>query len=112
MYDLVIQNSASKKEYVISGLKDTGNYLSYVFEYFSMPEGAQTGEYYCALIWNGRDDVEYELKDVLLNTVLHTGQGDVLLKDLRPEIFLLRYGTITPDTLHLDGDREYIYYKR
>lgn len=112
MYDLILQNNASKKEYLVSGLKDTGNWQAYVFEGFSMPEGAPYGEYYGALIWNGRSDVVYDFRDVLLDTVLRTGQGDVLLRDLRPEIFLLRYGEVEPANIYREKDTEYVYYKK
>lgn len=111
-FDMIIQNNASKQEYVIQGLTDKGNPMAYLFEDFEMPEGAQNGEYYGVLIWNGRDDVEYELKDVLLDTILHTSVGDVLLRDLRPEMFLLKYGTITNEVLSLDGDKEFLYYRK
>lgn len=112
MYDLILQNSASKKEYLISGLTDSGNRLAYVFEDFQMPADAPEGEYYGALIYNGRDDVSYNFKDVLLDTILDTEEGSVMLRDLRPEIFLMRYGTFNPDFLSRDGDKEYLYYKR
>lgn len=111
-YDIIIQNSATKQEYLISGLTDSGNRLAYVFEDFVMPEGAQSGEYYGALIWNGRGDVEYEFKDVLLETILHTGEGDVQLKDLRPEVFLMRYGTVEASAVYKDNNTEYYYYGR
>lgn len=112
MFDIILQNSASKKEYLVSGLKDTGNWQAYVFEGFKMPDSAPFGEYYGALIWNGRDDVEYDFRDVLLDTVLHTGEGDVLLRDLRPEIFVLRYGQVEPAVIYREKDTEFIYYKK
>lgn len=111
-FDIILQNSATKKEYLVSGLIDKGNRLAYVFEDFVMPEGAQSGEYYGALIWNGRRDVEYEFKDVLLETILHTDEGDVALKDLRPEVFLMRYGTVEADAVYRDKNTEYYYYGR
>lgn len=109
-FDLILQNSATKAEYLVSGLVDSGNRLAYVFDGFAMPEDARTGEYYCALIWNGRKDVTYEFKDVLLDSVLHTDEGDVTLRDLRPEVFLMRYGTVEADAIYADKNTEYYYY--
>lgn len=115
-FDLILQNSATKKEYLVSGLVDSGNYMAFIFEDFEMPDGAQPGEYYCAIIWNGRSDVSYEFRDVLLDTVLHTEEGDVQLRDLRPEVFLMKYGTAqseaeaeTPVYVE-DKNTEYYYY--
>lgn len=111
-YDIILQNSATKREYLVSGLTDSGNRLAYVFEDFAMPEDAQFGEYYGALIWNGRRDVTYEFKDVVLETILHTNEGDVRLRDLRPEVFLMRYGTVEAEAVYRDNNTEYYYYGR
>lgn len=108
-----MQNNASKKEYVVNGLDDKGNDLSYVFDNFSMPAGAQEGEYTCALFYNEREDVTYEIKDVLLNTKVHTDEGDCTLRDLLPEIFLMKYGNGNKEVyVYRDTDVEYVYYQR
>lgn len=112
MYSIIFQNNASKQEYVVNGLRDTGTPLAYVFENFQMPEGAQPGEYSGYLFFNGRTDVEYELRDVVLDSILHTTVGDVLLRDLKPEIFLMRYGEVTPDAVYKTKDVEYYYRKK
>ena len=44
-YTLILQNLASRKEYLVRGLQDSSEtYLCYVFENFVMPEGAEEGE--------------------------------------------------------------------
>ena len=63
-------------------------------------------------VWNGREDVEWEIKDVLLDTVAHTSAGDVKLRDLRPEIFLMRYGLVESEAQFRETDKQYYYYNK
>ena len=112
-YDLILQNTASKQEWVIRGLVNVSNVnLYYQFEEFSMPEGANTGEYFYALIWNVRDDVEYTLKDDIMKTIVHTGDGDVKLKDLQPETGILRYGVIEGGNTYRNKNTDFVYRKK
>ena len=72
-YDLLLQNNASKEFFIYSGLRDTGdNHLYY------------------------RDDVEYDMNTPILDTILHTGEGDVVLRDLQPSTGLLQIGDGAP----------------
>lgn len=112
-FDLLTQNNASKEIFLISGLTDySDTSLAYIFENFNMPEKAQEGEYTCALFRNGRRDVEYEFSDVLLDTVAHTAEGDVKIKYLRPEIFLMKYGENGTDYVYRSKNKEYVYRKK
>ena len=112
-FDLILQNNASKKVFLISGLYDEAETpLAYIFKNFKMPEKAQEGEYTGVLFRNGRDDVVYEFKDVLLDTVAHTDEGDVEIRYLRPEIFLMKYGDIKTDYISRDKNKEYAYRKK
>lgn len=103
---------------MLTGLTDTStSYLAYVFQNFQMPDTAQEGEYTGVLFWDGRDDVEYILDDNILNTLCKTGEGDVYVRDLRPEIFLLKYGCDVPEQVSNPGEyyysnnENYIYYQ-
>ena len=110
MYTLLIQNRASRQEYVIRGLVDKSKtYLAYIFEDFVMPEGAQFGEYEGLLFVDDREDSEYELSDVLGNTVVSTSDGDVKVKHLRPERFILKYGDYADDKVFRKDNIEYYY---
>ena len=112
-FDLIIQNNASKQIFLISGLTDTSDTpLAYIFENFNMPEKAQDGEYTCTLFRNGRSDVQYEFKDVLLDTVAHTEDGDIQIRYLRPEIFLMKYGDIKTGYISRDKNKTYAYRKK
>ena len=94
-YTLILQNLASRKEYLVRGLQDSSEtYLCYVFENFVMPEGAEEGEYEGLLFIDNRNDCEYTLSDVPENTLISTTDGDVQVKHLRPERFILKYGEV------------------
>lgn len=89
-YDLLLQNNASKEFFRFSGLTDSStNHLYYEFELeWDVPDG----EYTYAVYLNTRDDVEIEYKHPLLSSILHTEDGDVVLRDLQPVTGLLRVG--------------------
>ncbi len=110
-YDLLIQNTASKKEYLITGLKDTSEtYLAYVFEQFSFPEEAEEGEYVCFLYRNDRKDCVYTFNDDVPETEIETSDGTVKVKNLRPEMFIIKYGTIRKPYVARQKNNEYYYY--
>ncbi len=111
-FTLILQHSASKREWLIENLTDRGNPLAYIFKDIVLPEDLPNGEFTGALVWNGREDVEWEIKDVLLDTVAHTSAGDVKLRDLRPEIFLMRYGLVESTAQFRDTDKQYYYYNK
>lgn len=109
-YTLLLQNKASSKEYIIRGLQDTSStYLCYVFENFVMPDGAQHGEYEGLLFIDDRNDSEYELSDVLENTVVTTADGEVKVRHLRPERFLLKYGDVQEKNTYRKENKTYYY---
>ena len=110
MFTLLLQNKASRKEYIITGLKDSSRtYLAYEFDNFVMPEGAQEGEYEGLLFRDDRKDSEYTLSDVLENTVVSTADGDVQVKHLRPERFILKYGDIERTAKYREDNKTYYY---
>ena len=110
MYTLLLQNLASRKEYLITGLVDKSKtYLCYVFENFSMPEDAQEGEYEGLLFRDDRSDSEYTLSDVLEDTLISTADGDVRVKHLRPERFILKYGDIERTAKYREDNKTYYY---
>ena len=89
-YDLLIQNNASKEFYRFSGLTDSStNHLYYEFE---LEMDVPDGEYTAVVYLNTRHDVEVEFKHPLITSILHTEDGDVVLRDLQPVTGLLRVG--------------------
>lgn len=112
-FDLILQNNASKEVHLISGLNDYSETpLSYLFENFNMPISAQEGEYTGVLFRNGRADVEYEFNTDLLSSVAHTEEGDIELKYLRPEVFLMKYGETETPYAYQKSDKIYAYRKK
>lgn len=100
-YSLLLQNNASKEFFSYDGLTDNADTkLFYEFEVeLDIPEGEYT---YCVFV-NDRADVEYEFKTPLQETILHTEDGDVVLRDLQPETGLLRVGSkVVQDNIY-DG---------
>lgn len=112
-WDLILQNNGSKTEYAITGLTDSGT-TSLFYEFKDLELDIPDGEYTYALIFNGRDDVEYEFSDVLLNTIVKTGEGNVKLKDLEPIMGLL---IINPEArenknIYIKKNKDYLYYEK
>lgn len=114
-FDIILQNNASKEVFVFKGLDNKSNtdlYLRFIDINLSVPDG----EYTYFVVFDQRTDVEYETNPVAYKTILHTSEGDVVLKDLKPLTGLLRVGmvnspkneTIAPKTKNNDT----IYYKR
>ena len=113
MYVICLQHIATRQEYIVKDLINVSpSPLYYQFNRFRMPAGAPEGEYRCALIWDGRDDTVYVPADDLLDTTIETEEGDIQLKYLRPEVFLLRYGSVEDSGITIEKDTKYAYYKR
>lgn len=113
MYTLILQNTATRVEYIVKDLVNVSpSILYYKFNRFTMPAGAPEGEYRCALIWDGRDDSVYVPDDDLMETVIQTGEGDVKLKNLKPEVFMLRYGLPQDSGVSYEKDVMYVYRKK
>ena len=111
--DLILQNSSDKRIWLISGLTDVSTSERYVqFDDVDLPEDMPNGEYYYALIINNRDDVVYEFKTDLLKTIVKTDEGDVLLKDLKPLVGLLRVGYVKDNAIYPERENKIYYYKK
>ena len=101
-YTLLLKNNAARKEYVVRGLVDEGTDLIHFFKGFSMPEGAQYGEYTYALFLDSAEDPQYELKDDLLESVVTSDGKSIAVKHLNPEVGILSYEEV-------EGDGQYLY---
>lgn len=114
MYDILIQNNASKKIWVLEQLENASdNNLYLQFDNVTLPSDAEDGEYNYAIIYNGREDVEYETNAVLLKTKVICGDGEYLLEDLKPMTGLMRVGKVTSQNTYKsdkEKDNNTIYY--
>lgn len=114
MYDLILFNNATKKSYAYTGLTDTGEKLYYRFDNFD-PGDIPSGEYSYALIFNELGILEYEFKNALLDTIIRFDGATYRLRDLAPELGLLKYlpeGDEQEAPTYRDTEKEFYYRKK
>ena len=110
-YNVVLQNNASKEFFNFSGL--TNESVSNLYYKFNVELDLEDGEYTYASFINNREDVEFEYRTPLLDTILHiAGHDDIILRDLQPSTGLLKIGDkSTPINVYDDGnDTNKIFY--
>ena len=115
LYDILIFNNSTKKDYLFQGQEDTSNNpLCHTFENLDLSE-LPSGEYTVYVIRNDYSTgVTWEIKDVPLNSILRYEDKDFKLADLMPEISLLKLGveaTIDKSAYRAQNE-EYAYRKR
>lgn len=106
-YDIILQNCSSREYKVYGNLQNISDdplYLSFNIE-LDLP----VGEYNYAVIVNMRNDVEYEFKAQLTDTILHTADGDVRLDKLSPILGLLKIEGDKQTPLYFENKIKYIY---
>jgi hypothetical protein len=115
MYDLILFNNATKKAYAYTSLDDTGEDRYYRFENFEIGD-IPYGEYSYALFFNELGVLEYTFKNSLWGTTVTYDGQTYQLKDLSPEIGLLKYlpegEDEEPQETYRDKDVEYYYRKK
>ena len=111
-YTLLLKNNAARKEYAVRGLIDEGTDLIHFFKDFSMPEGAQYGEYTYALILDVMDDTVYNLSDNLLESTATSQGKTIAIKHLNPEVGILSYEEIEGQGEYLQNNKENRYYTK
>lgn len=110
MFDLLLQNNATKVCYLLQELENvstTDLYLEFVEVDLDLPEG----EYTYAVVPNDREDTEYVFTTPILKTLVITGDGQVELEDLNPRTGLLRIGKVERNNTVYDDDNKTIYYE-
>lgn len=115
LYDILIFNNSTKKDYLFQGQEDTSNSpLCHTFEDIDLSE-LPSGEYTVYVIRNDYSTgVTWQVSDVPLNSVLNYEGKEYFLKDLLPEICLLKIGTeaTTDKSVYKAKNEEYTYRKR
>ena len=110
MYDIILQNNASKEFHLFNQLENVSLTNLYMeFDNIDLDE-LPAGEYTIVCLFNDRDDIEYEYKTPILQTILHTSEGDIVLKDLYPFIGLLRIGDVQDVNTYNINNNTFIYY--
>lgn len=110
MYDIIIQNNTTRQVFLIraENTSDDARYLQ--FEDIDIPSEAKDGEYTYAVIRNDRGDVEYEYNNVLIDSTVKTGDGDIKLKYLSPITGLLRIGEMEDKNTYRRNNK-IVYYE-
>jgi hypothetical protein len=98
-YDLILVNNASKQFYLYTGLTDSGD--SHLYHKFDIDIDAPDGEYTFVVVYNTRTDVTYNFKVPVLDTIVHVGDEEIVLRDLQPSTGLLRIGeNVDPENVY------------
>lgn len=109
-YTLLLKNNASRSEYVVRGLVDEGTDLIHFFRRFSMPEGAQQGEYTYVLFYDEAEAPRYDLKDDILNSIVTSDGVSIAVKHLNPEVGILRYEETGEKGVYIANNKDNRYY--
>lgn len=108
-YDLILQNSVTNAVYLYSGLTDTST--THLYHEFEVEIDAPAGEYTYIVLKNTRDDVEYEFKTPIADSIVRADDQEVILRDLQPSTGLMRIGNEIKVVNTYDyNDKNTIYY--
>lgn len=111
-YTLLLKNNATRSEYVVRGLVDEGTDMIHFFKDFSMPQGAQFGEYTYALFLDNAEEAEYALNDALLESVVTVEGVSIAVKHLNPEVGILSYVEREDKGSYLPNNKDNRYYTK
>lgn len=111
-FTLLLKNNASRAEYAVRGLIDEGTDLLHLFKDFTMPEGAQSGEYTYALFTDNAADSVYNLNDSLLESTVTVADKTVAVKHLNPEVGILSYEEREDKVEYLQNNTENRFYRK
>ena len=90
IYDIIILNNASKETFLYQGVEDVSD--SYLYHEFDIELDVPEGEYTYVVLKNTRDDVEYDFKTPILDSLVLVDDEKYLLRDFQPGTGLLRIG--------------------
>ena len=98
---LLLQNNYTREVTTVDVYNESTDPLFYEFKQLNLPDSVIPGEYTYALVW---DILEYEVfpSTDLLETIIKVVDGhgethELKLKDLNPEMGLLKFSTDNPD---------------
>ena len=104
-FDIIFMNNASKKVKILQkqeNVSEDKDCLRFENVELDLPDG----EYTYAAIFNSRDDVRYDVKNDLLETIVMTNERNVPLKVLRPLTGLLMVKNENKKTLFYNPTRK------
>lgn len=110
MYDLIIQNNASREFFLYQGLENVSSTELYI-EFNPIDIDAPDGEYTYAVYENDDSGVTYTFKTPILDTIVHQDEEDIILREKRPYMGLMRVGTPSSNAVYDDENNTTYYYE-
>ena len=111
-YDIILQNNASREFTILRDLENSSStelYLQFEEVELDVPDGEYT---YTVVCFTDEDtEVSYSPKTPILDTIVQTVEGDIILKNLRPLTGLLRVGKIGQTNAYDDSNNKTFYYE-
>ena len=106
---LILQNNASKQFYWYKDLENVS--LSHLYIQFDNIElDVPSGEYTYVVFENSREDIDFDFKNPILDSIILTNDGDIKLEDIHPRIGLLRVGLVQNASIY-DKETNLIFYE-
>ena len=109
MFDLILQNNASREFYLYQGLENVSPTELYI-EFDDIDIDAPDGEYTYALICNDNSGTTYQFKTPILDTIVTEDGRNIILRELRPYMGLLRVGAPESTAVYDDNNNTTYYY--
>ena len=109
MFDLIIQNNASREFFLYQGLENVSATELYI-EFDDVDIDAPDGEYTYALICNDNSGVTYTFRTPILDTIVAVNGENIILRQLSPYTGLLRVGTPESTDVYDDENNTTYYY--
>ena len=110
MYDLIIQNNASREFFLYQGLENRSVTELYI-EFNPIDLDVPDGEYTYACLKNDNSGTTYTFKTPILDTIVHQDEEDIILREKRPYTGLMRVGTPKSDAVYDDENNTTYFYE-
>ena len=110
MYTIILRNNSTNEVAVYNNMQDVAMGRLYL-EFRNVDIDVPDGEYTYAVFTNNRNDVTYEFKADILDTIIHTEDGDCELRDINPRVGLMRVGIVSAVNTYDNNKNETYYYE-
>ena len=108
MFDLILQNNASREFYLYQGLENASPTELYI-EFDDVDIDAPDGEYTYALICNDNSGVTYTFRTPILDTIVAVDGITSTLKQMKAYTGLMRIGEVETENVYDDDHISFPY---
>lgn len=110
-FDIILQNNTSKVNTILRHQNnDSLNHL--YLEFNDVDLDIPDGEYTYIVIGNDNEEIEYEIKTPILESLIKYEDKQITFNDIHPRIGILRIGDVEPVAEYVkENNNEYIYYE-